>query len=93
MNEQLRKLSASEVLQLEKMANELEQEMLLEDFNQELTKTLCEYAAFCCLAVEIGGERRFLTPRAVLEECSLEELADYYERYCALYVKEDADAF
>lgn len=41
----------------------------------------------------LAADARFLTPRAVLEECSLEELADYYERYCALYVKEDADAF
>ena len=47
MKEQLRKLSASEVLQLEKMANELEQEMLLEDFNQELTKTLCDCLISC----------------------------------------------
>ena len=92
MKESLRRLSAKETLLVERMALELQQEMMLEDFDPELTTLLCEYAAFCWLAVETGGGRRFLSPRAVLEECSLEQLADYYETYCAEYLTEGESA-
>jgi len=91
--ERLRKLSASEALMMVQLAKELEEELLLEDFDRKLCGLLCEYAAFCYLAVEIGGGRKFLSPRAVLEECSLEELAAYYEAYEALYLSEGGDEF
>lgn len=91
MTKRLRKLSAREILTIGALAKSLEEELLLEDFDRELTALLCEYAAFCCLTVEVDGGRKFLSPREVLEECSLEELADTYEEYCRLYVEGDAD--
>lgn len=75
-------LSSMEVLVCTKAAEQLEAQLMKEDFDGELTRLLCENGALAWMAVVAeNGEKVFASPRDALERMSLTELAEVYEEY------------
>lgn len=77
----LKKLSAEEILESLLLEEKLEEELMRRDFDRELTKALCEYGVLCYLTIYDGDKRHFSSPRDVLKNLTISELADVYDAY------------
>ncbi|MGI5958718.1 MAG: hypothetical protein ACOX60_04805 [Massiliimalia sp.] len=81
----IKPLSVLETLECIRCAEELEREMLVEDSNAELVKAVYEYGALGYFSIYEGNVRKFSSPREVLCQLTLDQLADFYEEYCRLH--------
>lgn len=87
----MRALSSMEVLVCTKAAEQLEAQLMKEDFDGELTRLLCENGALAWMAVVTeNSEKVFASPREALERMSLTELAEVYEEYQRQFLDENS---
>lgn len=83
---EIRELSAIEVLESTKLADNLKLELKKEDFNEELTDVICENGTLAFMCVYHNDNRLFNSPKDALKKLKLSQLVDVYDYYQAVFI-------
>lgn len=89
----IKKLSAAEALQSLAMYKKLTQKLAQEDMDSELLQAICENAVLGYFSIYDKEERAFHSPEQVLDQLSLDELAQIYHTYTSAFSVGYRDAF
>lgn len=88
----LRELSALEALNAMKEAEKLFDTYREDGYDLVLLRGMCEYAAILSYALCIGDGRAFATPKEVLQQLSIRQLAFWGQTYESDYPEEGEES-